>query len=75
MLDEGLPLEVTYNNAKILQTFSSMREVKVTFFNWQNSLRVGEKESPTDNGRKNFEYIIANEIEPIENLTKDEDEI
>ena len=52
-----------------------MRECKVTFFNWQNSLCVGEKESPTDGGRENFYYILANEIEPIKNLTEDEDEI
>ena len=75
MLDEGLDLSVTYQNAKLLKSFAAMRECKVTFFNWQNSLCVGEKESPTDGGRENFYYILDNEIEPIENLTEGEDEI
>ena len=75
MLDEGLDLQVVYKNAKLLKSFAAMRECKITFFNWQNSLSVSEKESPTDNGKDNFYYILANEIEPIENLTKEEDEI
>ena len=74
MLDEGLDLSVTYQNAQLLKSFAAMRECKVTFFNWQNSLCIGEKESPTDDGRENFYYILANEIEPIENLTKNEDD-
>ena len=49
-----------------------MRECKITFFDWQNSLSVGPKESPTDCGKNIFEYIIQNEIEPIENLTTEE---
>ena len=73
MLDEGLDLSVTYQNAKLLKSFAAMRECRVTFFNWQNSLCVGEKESPTDGGRENFYYILENEIEPIENLTEDKD--
>ena len=75
MLDEGLDLNVTLQNAKLLKSFAAMRECKVTFFNWQNSLCVGEKESPTDNGKEIFYYILDNEIEPIENLTEGEDEI
>ena len=74
MLDEGLDLSVTYQNAKLLKSFAAMRECKVTFFNWQNSLCVGEKESPTDGGRENFYYILNNEIESIENLTENEDD-
>lgn len=74
MMDEGLDLQAVYKNAKLLKSFAAMRECKITFFNWQNSLSVSEKESPTDNGKDNFYYILENEIEPIENL-EEEDEI
>lgn len=72
MLDEGLDLNVTLQNAKLLKSFAAMRECKITYFDWQNSLSVGTKESPTDCGKNIFEYIIQNEIEPIENLTTEE---
>lgn len=72
MLDEGLDPKIIYNNAKLLKSFAAMRECKVTFFNWQNSLSVGEKESPTDNGKETFYHILKTEIEPIENLEEDE---
>jgi hypothetical protein len=75
MLDQGLDLHVTLQNARLLKSFATMRECKITFFNWENSICVGEKESPTDNGRETFYYILKNEIEPIENLTEGEYEI
>ncbi len=74
MMDEGLDPQIIYNNAKLLKSFAAMRECKITFFNWQNSLSVGEKESPTDNGKETFYHILETEIEPIENL-EEEDEI
>ena len=72
MLDEGLPIEVTYRNAELLKSFATMREVKITYFDWRDSLSVGEKESPTDGGKENFYYILENEIKE---LTEEEDEI
>ena len=72
MMDEGLDPHIIYNNAKLLQSFAAMRECKITYFDWQNSLSVGEKESPTDNGKEIFYDILNNEIEPIENLEEDE---
>ena len=77
MLDEGLDLSVTYNNAKLLKSFATMRECKITYFDWRDSLCVGEKESPTDNGKENFYYILENEIKDIEELEKEftDDEI
>lgn len=71
MLDEGLDLSVTYNNAKLLKSFATMRECKITYFDWRDSLCVGEKESPTDNGKENFYYILENEIKDIEELEKE----
>ena len=68
MLDEGLDLNVTLQNAKLLKSFAAMRECKITYFDWQNSLSVGPKESPTDCGKNIFEYIIQNEIENIEKI-------
>ena len=72
MLDEGLDLNVTLQNAKLLKSFAAMRECKITYFDWKNSLSVGPKESPTDCGKNIFEYIIQNEIENIEKITDDE---
>ena len=72
MMDEGLDPQIIYNNAKLLKSFAAMRECKITYFDWQNSLSVGEKESPTDNGKETFYDILENEIEPIENLEEDE---
>ncbi len=72
MMDEGLPIETIYRNAELLKSFASMREVKITYFDWRDSLSVGEKESPTDGGKENFYYILENEIKE---LTEEEDEI
>ena len=72
MMDEGLDPQIIYNNAKLLKSFAAMRECKITYFDWKNSLSVGEKESPTDNGKETFYHILENEIEPIENLEEDE---
>ena len=74
MMDEGLDPQIIYNNAKLLKSFAAMRECKITYFDWRNGLSVGEKESPTDNGKETFYDILKNEIEPIENL-ECEDEI
>lgn len=77
MLDEGLPLETTYQNAQLLKSFAAMRECKITFFDWRDSLSVGDKESPTDGGKETFYYILNNEIKDISKLEEDltEDEI
>ena len=77
MLDEGLDLSVTYQNAKLLKSFAAMRECKITFFDWRDSLSVGDKESPTDGGKENFYYILNNEIKDISKLEAEfiEDEI
>ena len=75
MLDEGLELKTTLDNAKLLKFYAAMREVKITYFDWRDSLSVGEKESPTDNGKENFYYILKNEIKDIKELTEEEDGI
>lgn len=73
MLDEGLDPQVVFRNAELLKSFAAMREVKITYFDWRDSLSVGEKESPTDGGKENFYYILENEIKELQ--TEEDDEI
>ena len=77
MLDEGLDPEITYKNTQTLKSLATMREFKITWFDWRNSLSIGEKESPTDGGKDNFYYILNNEIQDINELEEElaEDEI
>lgn len=72
MMDEGLDIEVIHRNAELLKSFAAMREVKITYFDWRDSLSVGEKESPTDGGRDNFYYILENEIKELTEEKDDE---
>ena len=72
MMDEGLPIETICRNAELLKSFASMREVKITYFDYRDSLSVGEKESPTDGGKENFYYILENEIKELQ--TEEEDD-
>ena len=39
-----------------------MRDIKISYFDWVQSLEIGKKESPTDGGKEIFEYIIKNEL-------------
>ena len=73
MMDEGLQIETIYRNAELLKSFAAMRECKITYFDWRDSLSVGEKESPTDGGRENFYYILENEIKELQ--IEEEDDI
>ena len=65
LLDEGLDLDITFQNAKILKDCAVMRDIQISYFDWTSSLSVGEKESPTDGGMENFKYIINNELDRI----------
>ena len=71
MMDEGIDIQIIFRNAELLRSFATMREVKITYFDYRDSLSVGEKESPTDGGRDNFYYILENEIKE---LTEEEDD-
>ena len=75
MLDKSLPLENTKRNAELLKTFCTMRQLEIRFWNWENNISLSDKSAPCDDSKEEFEYIINNEIEPIENLTEEEDEI
>ena len=72
MLDKSLPLENTKRNADLLRTFCTMRQLEIRYWNWENNLVLDDKAAPCDDTRAEFEYILQNEIEPIESLEDDE---
>ena len=72
LLDKSLPLENTKRNADLLKTFCTMRSCDLFFWNWQNNITLLDKSAPCDDTKDELEYILKNEIEPIENLTTEE---
>ena len=75
MLDKSLPLENTKKNAELLKTFCTMRQLKIKYWSWEDNISLSDKSAPCDDTKEEFQYILNNEIEPIENLTEEEDEI
>ena len=75
MLDKSLPLENTKRNADLLKTFCTMRQIKIKYWLWTDNITLDDKSAPCDDTKEELEYILQNEIEPIENLTEGEDEI
>ena len=49
-----------------------MRSCDLFFWNWQNNITLLDKSAPCDDTKDELEYILKNEIEPIENLTTEE---
>lgn len=68
MLDNGLDLSVTKRNADMLKSVCVMKEIEICFWDWRDSLDTDDCDSPTDNGKEIFEYILENEIKNIEEL-------
>ena len=52
-----------------------MRQLKIRYWNWKNNLTLDDKSAPCDDTKEEIEYILKEEIEPLENLTEEEDEI
>ncbi len=75
LLDKSLSLENTKKNAELLKTFCTMRQLEIRYWNWTDNITLDEKSAPCDDTKEEFEYILNNEIELIENLTEEEDEI
>lgn len=75
LLDKGLPIENTKRNADLLKTFCTMRQICIKYWNWENNISLANKSAPCDDTKAEFEYILREEIEPIENLTEGEYEI
>ena len=72
LLDKSLSLENTKRNADLLKTFCTMRQLEIRYWNWENNITLEDKAAPCDDTKEELEYILANEIEPIENLEEDE---
>ena len=72
LLDKSLQLENTKRNADLLKTFCTMRQLEIRYWNWEDNITLEDKSAPCDDTKAEFEYILKNEIEPIENLEEDE---
>lgn len=72
MLDKSLPFENTKRNAELLKTFCTMRQLQIRYWSWIDNITLPDKSAPCDDTKDEFEYILENEIEPIENLTTEE---
>lgn len=79
MLDSNLDLTETKKNADLIKKYAPMRSVSIKFWDWRDSLEVGEKSSPMDGTIDNWNYILANEMKDISELENeilsDDDEI
>lgn len=72
LLDKSLPLENTKRNADLLKTFCTMRQIQIRYWSWIDNISLSDKSAPCDDTKDELEYILTNEIEPIENLTTGE---
>lgn len=72
LLDKSLTLENTKRNANLLNTFCTMRQLEIKYWNWESNITLDDKAAPCDDSKEELEYILENEIEPIENLEEDE---
>ena len=68
LLDKSLTLENTKRNANLLNTFCTMRQLEIKYWNWEGNITLDDKAAPCDDSKEELEYILENEIEPIENL-------
>jgi len=72
MLDKDLPLENTKRNIDVLREFCKMRTLEIKFWQWEYNLDLNDKAAPCDGLKKEFEYILKNEIENIDKLEDNE---
>lgn len=78
MLDSNLDLAETKKNADLIKQYASMRSISIKFWDWRDSLEVGEKSSPMDGTIENWNYILRHEmrdIDELDNLDLADDEI
>lgn len=73
MLDKSLPLENTKRNADMLETFCTMKQLDICYWNWKENITLEDKSAPCDDTKAEFEYILEHEIQPIEDLENMED--
>lgn len=77
MLDSSLDLAETKKNADLIRKYAPMRTTSIKFWDWRDSLEVGEKSSPMDGTADNWNYILKYEMKDIQELDEEleEDEI
>lgn len=69
LLDKDLPLSETKKNADAIRQHAKLRDIKLSYWNWEYNLDLGPKSAPVDGTLEQFKYILENEIEPIEKLS------
>lgn len=62
MLDNNLPLENTKRNIEVLRNVCAMRSLHISYFDWTECLDLGDKCSPSDEGKEILEDILKHYI-------------
>ena len=71
MLDEGLDLKETKNNASVFKNELGIFNIGIYFFDYRECPLVKNKESPSDNGIKAWNEITKKYIKNIEELMEE----
>lgn len=58
MLDSDLPFENTKKNIDTLRKFCVMRNLNISYFDWEECLDLSEKASPSDEGKEVLDDIL-----------------
>lgn len=58
MLDNNLPFEITKRNIETLRKFCVMRNLNISYFDWEECLDLSEKASPSDEGKEVLDDIL-----------------
>lgn len=72
MLDSDLPLDNTKRNIDMLRSVATMRDLQISYFDWEECLELPAKASASDEGKEVLEYILE---ENIKDETELEDEL
>lgn len=73
MLDSDLPLENTKRNINTLRSVCAMRNLQISYFDWEDCLDIGEKCSPSDEGEEVLNDILKNYLKDESYLEDYED--
>lgn len=72
MLDNNLPLENTKRNINILRGVCAMRDLRISYFDWEECLDLDEKSSPSDEGKEILDDILKNCLKDVSEPYNDE---
>lgn len=62
MLDSDLPLDNTKRNIDMLRSVVTMRDLQISYFDWEECLELPAKASASDEGKEVIEYILEENI-------------